>query len=293
MRRLAVGVLMGIALLSGCAAAGLEGARGAAGGVTWEVTNPGQLESQDNQRFLWSYAVVLRETAGRSVRFEQMVHSVSAAGFSGDQVGGSPATVPFARTLPANGQLSAHFTDNWGWLWTGVQFGGASMLPTMRVERRLVGRDETGNAVVVPVRVDLNRSVGRLARPLPVSAPAPPERRLGPDELAALAGVWRGAYRLGQGVFDIPIELVIRADGSVQAGEYDPVVNRFSGTARVADGRLDLSLGRDRGTLTLHEGDGKRVLAGDLAGSRSNPDGGTRIVRYPVRLEMVPATATR
>jgi hypothetical protein len=143
--------------------------------------------------------------------------------------------------------------------------------------------------VVVPVRVDLNRSVGRVSRPTPVSSPPPPERILGPFDVPSLAGLWRGAYRPGQGGFGIPLELVIREDGSVQGGEYDPVVNRFSGTARVAEGRLDLSLGRDRGTLTLHEQGGRRVLVGDMAGTRSSSGGGTRIIRYPVRLDSAPA----
>jgi hypothetical protein len=256
--------------------------------VSWEVTDIGQVVSRDNQRSLWSYAVVLRETAGRTVRFEQVVHSMWA---SGEMTGGNPVTTPFARTLPAKGELRAYFIDNWGWMRGSMQFGGASVLPTVRVERRLVGRDDSGAAVVLPVRVDLSRSVGRLSRPSPVSTPPLPERRLGPNELPTLAGLWRGAYLPGAGTFDIPLEVVIREDGSVQGGEFDPVVNRFSGMVRLADGQVDLSLGRDRGTLALHEGDGKRVLAGDMAGPRSNPDGGTRIVRHPVRLENVPAAS--
>jgi hypothetical protein len=259
--------------------------------VTWEVTDIGQLASPDNQRFLWSYAVVLRETGGRTVRFEQVVHSMWTPG---EMTGGNPVTAPFDRRLPAGGDLRVHFTDNWGWIsHHPVMFGGATVLPTVRVERRLLGRDGSGSAVSLPVRVDLSRGVGRLARPTPVSAPVPPERILGPFDLPALAGLWRGAYRPGQSVFDIPLELTVRENGTVQGGEYDPVVNRFSGTARVSEGRLDVSLGRDRGTLTLHEGDGKRVLAGDMAGSRSYPDGSTRVVRYPVRLEAVPASAPR
>jgi hypothetical protein len=284
-KRLAVG-LMGIAFLSGCATS----PRGREQGVVWEVTDVGQVVSQDNQRFLWSYAVMLRETAGRVVRFEQMVRSSQG---SSEQIGGSPQTVPFARTLPANGELRVYFTDSWGWTEHSVVFGGASALRTLRVERRLVGRDDAGNRVVVAVRIDLNRSVGRLGRPTPVSTPPPPERRLGPDDLPVLVGLWRGAYRPAPATFDIPLEVAIHGDGSVQGGEYDPVVNRFSGTARLADGRLDLSLGGDRGTLTLHEAAGQRVLVGDLAGSRSNPDGGTRIVRYSVRLERVPVPAPR
>jgi len=75
--RFGSGVLVGMALLSGCATGGGTGEfRGTAGGVSWEVTDIGQLVSRDNQRFLWSYAVVLRETAGRAVRFDQVVHSM-------------------------------------------------------------------------------------------------------------------------------------------------------------------------------------------------------------------------
>jgi len=208
--------------------------------------------------------------------------------------GGNPVTASFGRWLLANGEVRVYFTDNWGWMaHNPMTFGGATVLPTVRVERRLVGHDDADAAVVVPVRVDLNRSVGRLTRPTPVSDPVPPERRLWSYELSVVVGVWRGAYRPGQGTFDIPLELMIRENGAVKGGEYDPVVHRFSGTARVADGRLDLSLGQDRGTLTLHEADGKRVLSGDFAGPRSNPAGGTRIVRYPVRLEVVPTPAPR
>ena len=97
---------------------------------------------------------------------------------------------------------------------------------------------------------------------------------------------WRGGYRmnLSGNEFDVPLEATIRADGSVEFGENDPVTNRFRGTLRVQDGRLAYSRGNDSGILILHESGGKRVLSGTVTMVR-----GGSTSSYTVRLEALAA----
>ena len=67
--------------------------------------------------------------------------------------------------------------------------------------------------------------------------------------------------------------MTVSPDGTVQIGENDPVTNRFGGTLRIQDGRMQYSQRRDSGGLALHEGGGKRMLVGRVSGPRD--DGST------------------
>jgi hypothetical protein len=98
-----------------------------------------------------------------------------------------------------------------------------------------------------------------VSRPASLAAP----RTLGSDrDLASLAGVWRGSYRLDGALLDVPFEVTIGADGTCQVAENDPVTVRFRRSVRVKDGGLQYAGDRERGTLTLHEAQGRRALAG-------------------------------
>lgn len=260
----------------GCAMVEL---RGTSGPVSWEVTDIGQVTSLDGMRMRWSYVVVLKETTGITIQFDRIERDVSG--------GGGLTSAPFRRTLAANSELRAPFWDSWGWVGESVErrrFGGAAILPTMTVRRRFVGTDAQGKAVTVVVRLHLDRSLGKRSTRPPTIGPLPPERRLEDSDLARLAGDWRGSYRVRMGSedFDIPLEATVRADGSVEFGEHDPVTNRFRGTLSIRDGRLaSASRGNDSGTLTFHEGGGRRVLFGTVSGPR---EGGWTF-SYTIRLE--------
>lgn len=88
-----------VALLAGCGTGGGPtpvASKGSASGVAWEIVDVGQLASPDHQRMRWSYAIVLRETAGSAVMFERVERS-SRSGI--EMIGGAPRAEPFARTL--------------------------------------------------------------------------------------------------------------------------------------------------------------------------------------------------
>lgn len=264
----------------GCATVEL---RGTSGPVSWEVTDIGQVTSLDGMRMRWSYVVVLKETAGVAIQFDR----VERGSYAPNIVGGAPTSVSFHRSLAANSELRAAFSDSWGWVGESVErrrFGGAALLGSLTVERRFIGTDAQGRAVTVLVRLQLDRSLGKRSTRPPTIGTLPPDKRLEASDLARLAGDWRGSYRarIGNEDFDIPIEWTVRADGSVEFGEHDPVTNRFRGTLSIRDGRLAYaSRGNDSGTVTFHEGGGRRVLFGTVSGPR---EGGWTF-SYTIRLE--------
>jgi hypothetical protein len=221
--------------------------------------------SSDNQRIRWSYLIVLRNTGDRPIQIERMERAIQSD--YGDSVGGTPTTVPFRRTLGARSELHVSTSDSWGWLpQSNTSFGGAATLRPITAFRAFSGADDRGTPVQVRVRLGLDRSTGRLAQPPAMPKSLPPPRPLESDgELATLVGTWRGSYRLDNAVLDVPFELTILADGACQVAENDPVTNRFRRAVRVKDGGLEYSGERERGTLRLHEGNGRRMLAGRIA----------------------------
>ena len=269
--------------------------RGTSGAIVWEVVDIGQVVSPDNRRMRWSYTVVLRETAGSPVQFENMERS--SYSFGAEIVGGGVRTWPFRRRLEAKSEIRVPLTDSWGWTATSsgrIAFGGAATISPLIVEYRFRGTDGQARPTMVVVRVHLDRSVGKVVKPLETTGPLPPPRTLSDADLAILAGTWRGSYRVAEGNFDIPIEIAIRADGSFEASENEPVTNRYRGTLRIQDGKLTYSQRNDTGTLTLHEGSGQRFLAGHVTGQREGVAGAPPYtMNYAVRLEsIVPSAAT-
>jgi len=256
------GVLAFVVFTAGCASTP-DGAgprfSGKSGPVEWEVVNVGRLQSGDGQRSLWTYTIVLREKAGSAVQFERIER-----GYYGQRMHGSGAAVtPFDRRLEANAELRFHGSDNWGFVdFAGAQFGGTSALGGVTVERRFAGKNARGDAVVVPVRLALDRNLGHRSRQPSSSAERfPPRRSLEPSELKTLAGRWEGYYQLDR--FKMPIEAVIGEDGSVEFGENDPVTNQFRRSLSIRDGHVVWSSGQSTGRFALHEGNGRRVLVGE------------------------------
>lgn len=272
-------------LLAGCASVSPGGPgrefQGASGPVAWEVVDIGQVVSTDGQRMRWTYRIVLRETAGSTVQFERLERGSRGGP---EAFGGALRPQPFQRTLWPNSEIREPFVETWGWASYSPQFGGAATIGALNVEYRFVGKDAGGQGITVTVRVRLDRSIGKVARPLPATSPPGAARPLDPSDLETLAGTWRGAYRMlgGATSFDIPVEFTLRPDGSFEANENDPVTNRFTGTVRVLDGKLAYSQRNDRGTLSVHESDGRRTIFGQVGGPPGSPS------TYTLRLEVVP-----
>ena len=257
-----------------------------AGPVEWEIIDVGRIDSVDGNRSMWSYTIVLKETAGVPIQFERIERGAQ----SPTLVSGGIGRTDFTRRLEARGELRYSATDDWGWVReSGPQFGGISQLGALTMERHFIGKDPQGQAVVVPVRVALDRSFGRKSRqPSRGELATPPAKSLQPQDLKSLAGRWEGYYRTRN--FEIPIEAIIREDGSVDVGEYDPVTNRFRRTLSVREGRVWVSA-RDTIELTYHEGGGRYVLAGHLIPA-TGADAAARLPMWLERTASPPATVT-
>jgi hypothetical protein len=268
---------------SGCAPAARLA--GVAGPVEWEVIDVGRVDSIDGNRSRWSYTIVLKEKAGTAIQFERIQRGAHAHTLETGGVG----RITFDRRLDANGELRYHTTDDWGWVpGPGSQFGGISALGPLTMQRQFIGTDSRGQAVVVPVQVVLDRSFGRASRQPPNSPPAtPPAKILQSSDLKSLAGRWEGYYQTG--AFQIPIEALIRDDGSVEFGENDPVTNRFRGTLSVREGRVQYA-GRDTAEFTYHEGGGRHVLVGHLTPGTGG-EASNRVPMWFERTGPAPATA--
>ena len=261
--------LVALLVAVGCASVdpgGLGQLQGSSGPITWEVSDIGRVVSADNQRIRWSYLITLRNTSDRVIQLERVTRALTSD--YADTVGGAPAPTPFRRTLGARSELRVPATENWGWLSTRStpQFGGAQTLRGITSLRDFSGADDRGTPVQVRVRVRLDRSTGQLAQPvtMPKSLPAP--KPLDSDrDLATVAGVWRGSYRMDNTLLDVPFELKILENGTCEVAENDPVTNRYRRAVRVKDRGLEYSGDRERGTLMLHEAGGRRALAGRIS----------------------------
>src|SRR5262245_46273217 len=232
--------LLSLLLLTACATS-LGGTRnqitGAAGPVEWEVTDVGRIDRADGMRTRWSFTIVLREKAGTSIQFERVESGSRAANM--DVIGGMSQNT-FNRRLEAGSELRYSVSESWGWASQapGNRFGGMARLGNLTIERRFIGRDANGRAIVVPVRMELHQGFGRRSRqPASSEAPLPPARQLQATDLAGLAGRWEGYYDQSNG-FHVPVEAAIREDGTVEFAENDPVTNRFRRSLSIRDGRL-------------------------------------------------------
>jgi hypothetical protein len=268
--RLWTGLLIGLAMLAGgCATGGSASQpvwRGEAGPVAWEIVDIGRVDSRDGRLSRWSYVIVLRETAGTAIEFKRVERSSHASGI--DMIGGTPETFPFDRRLAANSEIRLAYSDSWGWTAGGNQFGGAATIQPLTVEYRFVGQDANARSVSVPVRLRMERGLGKPATPLPTTVALPPAKRLGEDGLHQVAGTWRGSYRLEHGEFDIPLVFAISPDGSIDAAENDPVTRRYRSKVSLRNGKLTFTADRYTGELTLHEAGSTRILAGSVSGPR-------------------------
>lgn len=104
------------------------------------------------------------------------------------------------------------------------------------------------------------------ATTMPSAMPLPPAKTLQPADLASLAGEWQGVLRGAAGTSAAGMgrsaigSVTVAADGSYTSNvEGRPGV----GQASIEGGKVVFSGSVTRGTATLYEGDGRRVLKGE------------------------------
>jgi hypothetical protein len=97
------------------------------------------------------------------------------------------------------------------------------------------------------------------------AAPLPPARSLQAGDLASLAGEWQGMATGAAGSSGFSgrqdlLRVTLGADGS-----YSSLIGSRTGLGKVAidGGKLAFEGSGARGTATLHEGGGRRVLVGE------------------------------
>lgn len=96
------------------------------------------------------------------------------------------------------------------------------------------------------------------------SAPLPPAKTLQAADLASLAGEWHGTLRGVGTTGPLPgrtanVRVTVAPDGSFTSN-IDGVPG--SGRGRIEGGKIMFEGSTTRGTATLHEGAGRRVLVG-------------------------------
>ena len=282
--RLTGSVLL-LGALAGCATTpdGTPSA-GGSGPVAWEITDLQERVSADGQRLRWDFDVVLRETAGAAVQFEGVELRSQGTQLDTNTVRRNP----FRGKLAPRGELRLHYAETLGWLGSGGrQFGSTARMEDFTVFRRFYGTDDRSAAMFVEARILLGPGRGRrIPTPPLATSSLPPPRELLPGDLRSVAGEWRGYYQDGAG-FHIPLEVRIKEDGSFEAAEGEPAWNRFRGRVAIREGAVILSTQTDTGTLRLHEG-ARRILDGNLGGSREAAGTGSYKVSFALRLEARP-----
>jgi len=145
-------------LLTGACAVAPE-LRGVSGPVTWEVADVRQTLAPDRSTIRWSYVIVLKETAGVGIRFETL-----EVGSPDERVEKVSRTETFQYRIDPNAELRVpRFYEIFFVPGQGPSFdesvpggrGGGTVLYQFR------GKDDTGKAVRVDVRVRLDPSLGK------------------------------------------------------------------------------------------------------------------------------------
>ncbi len=156
-RTFAALVVMGILAWS-CVSTNGSALRGASGPVAWDIVDVRQRLGSGEIR--WLYALVLKNTGGRSIGFERIERTVTGA----DVIGSSEAH-RWERRLDPGSEIRLDLQDGIVLQPLGGPAGtfGSSMrgIDQMTVVYRLHGRDDAGNPVAVEVLVRLHPGLGR------------------------------------------------------------------------------------------------------------------------------------
>jgi hypothetical protein len=94
--------------------------------------------------------------------------------------------------------------------------------------------------------------------------PLPPAKTLQPSDLASLAGEWGGTLKATMGTGPLAGRSAFARVTVAPDGSYASNISGQpgAGKARIEGGKIVFEGSVTRGTATLHEGDGRRVLKG-------------------------------
>ncbi|MGH7358499.1 MAG: hypothetical protein ACREJR_06780 [Candidatus Rokuibacteriota bacterium] len=97
------------------------------------------------------------------------------------------------------------------------------------------------------------------------ATPLPPAKMLQPADLASLAGEWHGTLRGSGGVNPAAGRSAVGSMTMAPDGSYTTNVSGQlgAGKVRIEGGKILFEGSATRGTATLHEGGGRRVLKGE------------------------------
>lgn len=235
------------AMLEGCASGRADLSRGEAGPIAWEVADVRQTVEERGNRMRWNYTLVLKNTGSTAVTFDQMT---LIATIPGGNMSGGHTIRSYNRRLEPGSELRE--------IGNGYSHGCVQSCDPQYVQQmlrsgvtrviELRGKVDGGQAVTPIIRLRLDSSVGMRVTPV--------------RDLARLAGTWRGSiYGPGSGSARVTVG---------NDGRYTWTGDRESGTGTMRtsdDGRVrfESSAGR-RGSATLYEGEGRRLLAIDYDG---------------------------
>ncbi len=235
------------ALLQSCASGRADLSRGEAGPIVWEIADVRQTVEERGNRMRWNYTLVLKNTGSTAVTFDQMTLITMTPG--GNMSGGHTIRSYNRRVEPGSEMRDIGNSYSHGCVQScDPQYVHQMLRNGVTRVIELRGKADGGPVVTPIIRLRLDSSVGM--------------RVASVRELGRIAGTWRGSiYGPGSG----PARVTIGDDG-----RYTWTGDRESGTGTVqvsGDGqvRFESSTGR-RGSLTLYEGEGRRLLAIDYDG---------------------------
>ena len=146
--------------LPACAVGGSTRAlRGQSGPVAWEIVDIQQELEEHGSRMRWTFSIVLKNTGDSGIAFEQ-VEIGSRAGGTVDSISGGMGTEPFAQRLEPGGELRIARSQSWGCPLCAQAHLDRVFADGVIVYYTLVGRDEAGGGVRVPIAIRLDSERG-------------------------------------------------------------------------------------------------------------------------------------
>jgi hypothetical protein len=155
-----VALLAAATHLQACAVGGsTREPRGQAGPVSWEIVDIRQELEENGFQMRWTFSIVLKNTSDTGIGFEQVEIGSQAAG-TVDSISGGMGSEPFAQRLEPGGELRIRQSESWGCPQCPQAHLHRVFADGIIVYYTMIGRDDTGRGVRVPIAIRLNSSVG-------------------------------------------------------------------------------------------------------------------------------------
>ena len=152
-------LLVVAAHLPACAVGGsARELRGQSGPVSWEILDIRQ--ELEGSRMRWTFSIVVKNTGNTGIGFEQ-VEIGSQPGGTVDSFWGGIDTQSFTQRLEPGAETRMVQTTSWGCPQCAPADLHRTFADGVIVYYTLVGRDDAGSRVRVPLAIRLNSSVGQ------------------------------------------------------------------------------------------------------------------------------------